>query len=190
MASLIRRNGLFERAGVGKSNILGGKSHQSPRNVQRILPPALQHPRKPIERGICVGAAKGFMERGNDVVMFFAVFIVQEVGFLECLLQQIFRDFGTHRAGVFQDVERRSSVAVTHLRKEGDNIRLDFDFYLTKSAFGVGKRAFNECLEMLGRERVQDKNTTAGKERTANLKAGILGGGANKGDDPAFHEWQ
>ena len=86
-------------------------------SVQGVLA-GLQHAGQPVHRGVRVRIAHGLVQRGDEVVMLFAVFIVQQRFFGDTLLHQRpfhhgfvpFAPAVEHRH--FQRVQRRAAVAV------------------------------------------------------------------------------
>ena len=89
MARLIGGDGNFQCARIGEPDILAREARHAARDVERILP-RFQHAGKPVNRGVRIGIAHGFMERRNKIVMLFPRFIVKE-GFFRRALFEIFR---------------------------------------------------------------------------------------------------
>src|SRR4029077_19410646 len=67
------------------------KPDQPANHVERILA-RLEHPTQPVERGIGVAVAQALVQRRNDVVVFLAGAIVQQVLALNRLLDECGRD--------------------------------------------------------------------------------------------------
>ena len=61
---------------ISHADILGGETHQTTRQITRILS-AIQHPREPIESRIRIRAAQRLMQGGDQVVMLLPVLVVQ-----------------------------------------------------------------------------------------------------------------
>ena len=74
---LLRGHGLLQRARIGQPDIFDGHAHQAPRHIHAILA-AFQHSRQPIQRRIGVGRTHALVQRGNQVEMLFARFVVEQ----------------------------------------------------------------------------------------------------------------
>lgn len=71
---------------VGYANVLGGDDDHAAGDVQGVFT-ALQHAREVVQRSVGVGAAHGFVEGGNGVVVLVAGAVVDEAfgeGGFEC----------------------------------------------------------------------------------------------------------
>ena len=98
---------------VGKADVFAGEAHQPSQYIERLFA-RRQHTRQIIERGLRVGAAQGFVERGNQIVMAVAVLVVNRDAALEEFAQrggiERVRDLGSvERFGL---IEQEASVTV------------------------------------------------------------------------------
>ena len=67
--------GEHEGEGILDSDILGGESEKSPRDVERILS-GVEHPADPVARGIGIAVPQGFVDRRDDVVVLVGIPII------------------------------------------------------------------------------------------------------------------
>ena len=77
MAGLVNGYGNLQGMAVRHSNVLACKTDQPSCDVEGILA-SLEHPAHPVYGGIRVAVAHGFVEGGDQVVMFFTVLIIQK----------------------------------------------------------------------------------------------------------------
>ena len=77
-----------ERLRIGKPDIFGGKARETAQQIERILA-AVEHPRRPVERGIGIRSPQRFVERADQIVMSFAVLVVNRGSALDDLFQSI-----------------------------------------------------------------------------------------------------
>src|ERR1035437_4108579 len=76
---LLDRNALFEGARIGEADVFDRHADQAARDVEAILA-GFEHAGQPVERGVRVTGAHGFVQRGNQVEMFLAAFVVEQHG--------------------------------------------------------------------------------------------------------------
>src|SRR5256884_377612 len=85
--------------GVGRPDVFAGHAHHAAREVERIFA-GFDHAREPIEGGVRIGVAHGFVERGDEIEMLFPGFVVAE----EFALENVFEEFaGDDPSGAFLD---------------------------------------------------------------------------------------
>uniref|UniRef100_A0A8W7PIM2 Uncharacterized protein n=1 Tax=Anopheles coluzzii TaxID=1518534 RepID=A0A8W7PIM2_ANOCL len=82
---------------VRQPDIFARHPHHAPADVARILA-GRNHARRPVQGGVVVRGADGFVQRGYDVVVLVALPIVQQVRFLQTLAHILQRD-GDERIG-------------------------------------------------------------------------------------------
>ena len=75
MRCLIGRHTDLQRTAVGHAYILAGKAHQPSGDIQRILS-RFQHARQPVHRGLHIAVAHRFVQRGDEIIMLFALFVI------------------------------------------------------------------------------------------------------------------
>ncbi len=106
-------DGLFERARIGQADVFDRHTHQPAGDIHAVLA-RFQHAAQPIKRGIHIARSDGFVERGNQVEMLFAGFVVEQ----DLALQRVFDRLACEEAvfrsgrGEFQNIERGTRVAV------------------------------------------------------------------------------
>ncbi len=167
MARLVGGDGDLQGLGIGHPDILAGKAHQPPGDVQRILA-AVQHPREPVDRRVGVAVAHGFMEGGDEVVMLLAVLVVEQGAPVHALGQHgvgnVHGAVLIHMSvehGHLQGVERRPSVSVGEAG-DGLDLRLaDFDLRVAQ-AFGALEGVVQQDHHVFGREGLQHEDLAAG----------------------------
>lgn len=115
---LVCGNGLHKCLWVGKANVFACEANEATGEVERLFA-SFEHASGPVERGICIASTHGFMERGNDVVVFLASFVVQQCIFFYDFCDGFLVDFFFLTTFCFEDVcdklehiESISSVAV------------------------------------------------------------------------------
>ena len=195
MARLIGRDADLQRAAVGEAHVLAGEAHDAPRNIQRILA-RLQHARQPVDCGVRIAVAHGFVQRGDQVVVLFAVLIVEQRFFGGALLERLARDDGAAvrlKLAVqhhhLQRVQRRARVAV---RERGDplgHVVLHHDHAVAEAA-RVGQRAAQHPGQLLGGKRVKYKYFTTREKRRIDLKRRVFRRRADQDDAALFDKRQ
>ena len=81
-----------QRGGIGEADVFGGRAHEAAGDEQQILA-AGDHAREPIERRVRIGAADAFVQRGDEIVVLFAVLVVGG----RALLQEFAERLGVER---------------------------------------------------------------------------------------------
>ena len=193
MTGLIDRHGDFQRVRIGKAHVLAGKAGQSSRDIERILP-CLQHPRQPVDCRVRVGIAHGFVQRGDQIIMLLAVFIIKK-GFLgRTLLQRLPRHGHGAVRGHFavehdhlQRGQRRARVTVGKHRNQVQKIWILQPNLLSAKTARVGQRTPEQSFQIVRRECLQHKHLAARQQRPVDFKRGILRCRADQ-DDAAFFD--
>ena len=81
-----------KRVGIGEADIFHGHAHHAARDVERIFA-GFDHAPEPVKRGIGIAVAHGLVQSGNQVVMFFAGFVVEQNAFLQRIADDVVGDF-------------------------------------------------------------------------------------------------
>src|SRR5436190_13286143 len=118
-----------ERPRIGEPDILDRHAHQAAREVERIFS-SREHAREPIQRAIDIGAAHGFVERGDQVVVLLPGFVVDRKRLFEYLSHHFWgsgtRDGGGGRGGrvdvLEQGFERIEGTSRVSLRVRDQQI--------------------------------------------------------------------
>ena len=80
-----------ESAGFGEADVFAGHAHNAAREIERVFA-GFEHAREPVESGVGIGVADGFVQGGDEVEMLFAGFVVAE----EFSLQNVFEEVLGH----------------------------------------------------------------------------------------------
>ena len=77
MTGLISSHCHLQRIRIGHTHVFTGKSDQSSCDIERILA-TVDHPVYPVNRRVRIGIPHGFMERGNQVIVFLPAFVIEQ----------------------------------------------------------------------------------------------------------------
>ena len=152
----------------------------------------MEHFCEPVEGGIGVGAADGFDESGNGVVVLVAVGVVENGFLLNGLLRdgEIDDDLvlgrGSGDDSEFEGGEGFSSVSVGFFRDVLQGFGVGGDGEVSESSFGVREGAFEEVDEVLRGNWFELKNLRARDEGGVDVEIGIVRGGTDEADGSAF----
>jgi hypothetical protein len=72
---LLGGNGDNQRLRIGITDVFRSKADHPPRDIKGIFSGG-QHPPQPVKSCIRIAAPQALMQGGNQIVMFFAVFVV------------------------------------------------------------------------------------------------------------------
>ena len=139
VAGLIGGHGDLQRPRVGKPHVLAGKARHAAGDVERVLA-GLQHARQPVHRRVRVGIAHGLVQRGDEVVVFLALLVVEQGFFGGALFQRLFGHGDAvfvHLAVEHHHFQRRKGAARVAVGKGGDgreHLRLNVDPRAAKAA--------------------------------------------------------
>ena len=158
-------------------------------------PPRLQHAGEPVDGRVDIAVAHGFVQRGNEVVVFFAVFVVQQ-GFLGNALFSVcsvtvmpsgpLSPFRTTISSVPSAV-RASPIGKGGQR--GDHCIGHVDVLRAKAA-RIRERTAQQRCNVLRREWLQHKDLAAREQGGVDLKRGVFRRGADQDDAAALHKRQ
>src|SRR5579859_1971826 len=144
-----------QRLGICHANIFGSKTNQAAHDIERVFS-RFDHTTKPVEAGVRVGAAQGFMQRRNGVKVLVAALVVEEGAMLHDLFDQGHGDVDWIRSrnsnilrgrcakrvgGQLEYIESYTSIAIG---KDGDLLQcilVNGNIQLTKAAFLVAEGA-------------------------------------------------
>ncbi len=180
-----------KRGRIGEADIFAGHAHQAAREVERVFA-GFEHAREPVESGVGIGIAHGLVQRGDEIEMLLARFVVGQ----KLVLQHVFETFARDDAAArgigrgaedhgFESVVGGASIAIGDLRDAVENVVGDFDLLVAEAAFFVGERAMQKVDDLLGGKRVENVNLHARKQRRDDFEGGIFGGGADQQNVPA-----
>ena len=174
--------GQQQGVGIGQPDVLRGQDHQPPGQEPRLLAPG-QHPRQVVDRGVGVAAADRFDEGRNDVVVLFAVLVVEGDVLLEAVGDVLVGDRHLAVGGPdddFEDVEQLARVAAREAEQRA-GLR-DFDPAFLE--FRVGRQGtVEQCLQVLVFERLEDVDLAAAQQRRDHFERGVFGRRADERED-------
>jgi len=187
-----RREGNGEGAGFGEADVFAGHAHHAASEIQGVFA-GFEHAGEPIESGVGVGIADGFVEGGDEVEVLFAGFVVAEESALKDGFEEVpgdwngpggvrFRAFGAELEGVVGG----ASVAVGERGDAEEHVVGDGDFFVDEAAFLLGQGAPEEFDKLRGGVGFEDVDLGAGEKRRDHFERGIFGGGADKEDVAGF----
>jgi hypothetical protein len=161
-------------------------AHQAAGDEQRVLA-ALQHPRQPVERRVRIAAAHRLMQRRDQVVVLLAVLVVGRPALLQELaqLRGVQRRVRADRQQGLGQGQQVAAVAVGH----GDQGEAGVGVQRQLAALGLlglGQQGFQRLLV----QALEHEDLAARQQSAVQLERGVLGGGADQGDDPLLHERQ
>jgi len=140
------------------------------------------------------------VERGDEVVVLFARFIVAEEFALEDIFEESASDAadagcvacggsvsGLGAAGAeFQGVVGGAGVAIGVGGNAEEDVVGGIEMRVAKSALGISEGAVEEINDLRGGEGFEDVDLGAGEKRRDDLEGGIFGGGADEEDVAGF----
>src|SRR5215469_2339121 len=133
------------------------------------------------------------MERGDEVEVLFAGFVVPE----EFALENVLEEFGSYGPrGVFLETRTLGSefegvvggagVAVGERGDAKEDVFGDFDRFVAEAAVLVSEGAAEQVDDLRRGERFEDVHLGAGEKRGDDFKGGIFGGRTNESDMAGF----
>src|SRR5258708_497051 len=94
--SVARGESYSKSAGFSETNVFAGHAHEAAREVERIFA-GFQHAGEPIESGVGIGVADGFVKRGDEIVVLIAGFVVAEQFALQNVGEKFFIEMAISR---------------------------------------------------------------------------------------------
>ena len=195
MDGILRGDCDRQRLRVGVADVLGREAHEPPRDVQRILT-RFEHPREPVHRRVGIAVAHRLVKRGDEVVMLFSAFVVQQRTPLDRLLDVLNVDVAaatddrSGRDAELEDVQRGARVAIGVDRHRVQRSIIDCKRLLSVSALRVGDCPAENRLDFLGDEAAQHEDLGARQQRRVDLERWILGRRADEHDVAGFDAGQ
>ena len=113
MNCLLHGDALFERARIGQPDVFHRHTHHAAGNVHAVFT-RFQHSSQPVERGIGIAGPDGLVQRGNQVVVFFAGLVVEQNLAAQRIGQSLIFDHAAGAAGRrhFERVVGGTDVAI------------------------------------------------------------------------------
>ena len=115
MHGVARGEAEVEGFGRGEADVFDGHADDAASDVHGVFA-GLQHAAQPVERGVGVGVADGFVQGGDDVVVLLALLVVEQDAALEGFGGDLFGDamfrlLGGEVGGDIEGVEGVARVA-------------------------------------------------------------------------------
>ncbi len=181
-----------ESAGFGEADVLAGHAHHAAREIERIFA-GFDHAREPVERGIGVGVAHGFVQRRDEIEVLLTGFVVAE----EFALQDVFEELRSDHAHAGfvrtsaggSELERVVSGARVTVGEGGDakeNVVRDFYRIVPEAVFFVSEGAAKKLDDLWRGEWIKEVDFGAGKQGADNFEGRILRGRADENDVAGF----
>src|SRR5437016_14127797 len=159
------------RAGFRETDVFAGHADNATREIQRIIA-GLEHTREPVESGVGIGIANGFVQCGNEVEVLLAGFVIAK----EFPLQHVFEKFRGDEARTFftalraadGKLERVVSGPGVAIREGGDaeeNVVESFDGCASEAALLVIEGAAEKLDDLWSCERFEDIDLGAREKR-------------------------
>ena len=82
MHGVARGEGEVERLGRGEADVFDGHADDAAGDVHGVFA-GVEHSSEPVKRGVDVAVADGFVQGGDEVVVFFAGLVVEEDALLQ-----------------------------------------------------------------------------------------------------------
>ncbi len=181
------RQAQAEGAGIGIADIFAGHAHHAPGQVQGVAT-AVDHPRKPVQRAVGVGAAHRLMQGGNLVVERFAALVEPSAGVTEQALQQV----GAHLAvvfgqirGVFQQIQQAPAIAIGGGQQHLEAFVAEGQVALAKPTL-LGQRTVDQLAQSRFVEALEHIDPSPREQSVVQFKRGVLGGGADENQRAVF----
>mmetsp|Transcript_24988 Transcript_24988/g.77862 ORF Transcript_24988/g.77862 Transcript_24988/m.77862 type:complete len:285 (-) Transcript_24988:291-1145(-) len=179
--SLVRSNGLRERARVRQAHIFSSKANQAAGHVARILA-RCQHAPRVIQRRVRVSPAQGFVHGRYEVVVHVTVAVVHGRAMEGRQHVRLCHWLGiaspAHRRKL-ERIERDSSIPVSGGRKrvQGSVVRLH-----ALEVLVVGERAAQSAFQRVRGELVEDNEVAAGVDGVVEREGWVFGRRADERD--------
>ena len=180
---------------IRHSHVLAGEADESSCDIQRILAP-IQHPVHPVDRRVRIAVAHGFVEGGNQVVVFLPVLVIQQRPAVHALGQDLLVH-AQHRALVhpavqhrhLQRIQRRSGVSVGEPGNRPQILLPDGKLHIS-IALGAFQGMMKKLQKIVLLQSFQDEDLAPGQKSGIDLKGRILRSRPHQNDASLFHKGQ
>ena len=174
--------GQQQGVGIGQSDVLRGENHQ-PAGDEAGLLAAGEHPCQVVDRSIGIAAPHRFEEGRDDIVVLFAVLVVEGDVLLQAVGDQPVGDRQPALVGRQQNVQNIEQLARIAAREAEQRLRFaHVDPPLAQ--FGVGgDRTVEQPLQLGVLHRSQDVDLAAAQQRRNHLERRVFGRGAHERHD-------
>ena len=171
------------RLRVGQPDVFHGHAGDATGEKTRVFA-ALQHAGKPIKRGIRVRSTHRLVQRGNQIVMLFAGFVVFRGPLHQPFGQRVAGDFtaGFPCRDLFDQVQQCAPVAIRHFQKRLAGITVK-----RQGAAQILLGALCQPFQISQIKPRENQHLTARQHRGVQLKAGVFGGRPDQQDGAVFH---
>jgi len=190
--SVLGGQGDGESAGFGEADIFAGHADHAAGEIERVFA-GFEHAGEPVEGGVGIGVADGFVEGGDEVVMLLAGLVVAEEFSLQDVFEKLWRDdahaFLAGLRSADGELERVVAGAGVAIRERGDaeeDVVGSFNGFVSETVFFVVQGAAQEFGDLRRRERIENVDLGAGEQRRNHFEGGILGRRADEDDVAGF----
>ena len=180
----------LDRARVGDADVFPRHPHDAARQVFRVGA-AVQHAAQPVQRGVRMRAAHGFVQRRYLVVEIVAALVEAARVQRERVLDEFARDVRRlrrvgRRLRLFQQVQEAPGVAVRVADEglDGDVVELQ----VRQAALGAG--ALQQLAHLVVVQRLQHVHLGARQQRRIDFERRVFRRRADQRDEAGFHERQ
>src|SRR6185437_16478274 len=115
--SVHRRKSDLERRRIGEADVFAGHANEAAREIEGVFA-GFEHAREPVKSRVGIGIAHGLVQRGDEIEMLLARFVVGQ----ELVLQDVFETFPRNDAAAsgiwrgaeddgFESIVSRAAVA-------------------------------------------------------------------------------
>src|SRR5262249_36733907 len=129
-------------------------------------------------------------QSGDQVVMFFSRFVIEQDAFLQRVFDDLFADLSVLTGGGgsnFKNVVSGASVAAGIGRDLSQHRLRGAYLHRAQPAPAVSERPLHQADQLFFGELIQDVNAAARKQGAVDLERRVFGGGADQPDIAALH---
>src|SRR5690242_15672447 len=181
-----------ESTRFGEADIFAGHAHHAAGEIERVFA-GLDHARQPVEGGVRVGIAHGFVQRGDEIEVLFAGFIVAEKFALEDVFEELrgdCADTGFIRLGALgaelEGVVRGAGVAIRERSDAEEKVVARGDALFAKTVLFIGEGAAEKFDDLRSGQRFEDVDLGAREQRRDHFEGRIFRGSADENDMTGF----
>ncbi len=194
-----------KRVRIGQADVFDRHAHHAARDVERIFS-GFEHAPQPVERGVGIAVAHRLVQRGNQVVMFFAGFVVEQNALLQRVADDVVGDLARSFSGGcpisrvlcekwgfrqprrdFQNVVGAARVAAGVAGDLLQHVVGGRQIHFAETALVVGESPPQQQDDLLFSQRLQHIDAAARQQRRVDLERRILGGRADQPNVAFFH---
>ena len=147
------RESEVECFGRGEADVFDGHADDAASDVHGVFA-GLEHAAKPVERGVGVAVANGFVQRGDEIVVLFARLVVEQDALLERLRERVPRvmvdvlPLWASCRGDIESVVGAARVAAGVCGDEGECVFVGGESKTAEAAIAVVERAVKQDYDL------------------------------------------